>query len=122
MEVKMNKEIMGYREAMFFGLDFRQMVCSLLAVLAAVGIYFSLRDVAGDEVTGWLCMAGAALRRGDREKREEGIKTVRSQIAGKRTVGMHLIRTLNQAKKVDWEKLKVPRSVQQAIPILETAR
>lgn len=60
MEVKMNKEIMEYREAMFFGLDFRQMVCSLLAVLAAVGIYFGLRGVAGDEVTGWLCMAGAA--------------------------------------------------------------
>lgn len=60
MEVKMNKEIMEYREAMFFGLDFRQMVCSLFAVLAAVGIYFGLRGVAGDEVTGWLCMAGAA--------------------------------------------------------------
>ena len=56
----MNKEIMEYREAMFFGLDFRQMACSLLAVAAAVGIYFSLRRVAGDEVTGWLCMAGAA--------------------------------------------------------------
>lgn len=51
---------MEYREAMFFGLDFRQMACSLLAVLAAVGIYFSLRGVAGDEITGWLCMAGAA--------------------------------------------------------------
>lgn len=60
MEVKMNKEIMEYREAMFFGLDFRQMVCSLLAVLTAVGIYFGLRGVMGDEVTGWLCMAGAA--------------------------------------------------------------
>ena len=60
IEVKMNKEIMEYREAMFFGLDFRQMACSLLAVLAAVGIYFSLRDVTGEEVTGWLCMLGAA--------------------------------------------------------------
>ena len=60
IEVKMNKEIMEYREAMFFGLDFRQMACSLLAVLAAVGIYFSLRERAGEEVTGWLCMLGAA--------------------------------------------------------------
>lgn len=60
IEVKMNKEIMEYREAMFFGLDFRQMACSLLAVLAAVGIYFSLREKAGEEVTGWLCMLGAA--------------------------------------------------------------
>ena len=51
---------MDYREAMFFGLDFRQMACSLMAVLAAVGIYFSLREKAGEEVTGWLCMLGAA--------------------------------------------------------------
>lgn len=60
MEVKMNKEIRDYQESMFFGLDFRQCVFSVLAVIAALGIYFSLRDVAGDEITGWLCILGAA--------------------------------------------------------------
>ena len=60
MEIKMNKEIRDYQESMFFGLNFRQFFCSLLAVFAAVGIYFGLKDLAGDEVTGWLCMAGAA--------------------------------------------------------------
>lgn len=60
MEVKMNKEIREYQESMFFGLDFRQCVFSLLAVAAAIGIYFGLRDVTGDEVTGWLSMLGAA--------------------------------------------------------------
>ena len=60
MEIKMNKEIRDYQESMFFGLNFRQFCCSLLAVFVAVGIYFGVKDLAGDEVTGWLCMAGAA--------------------------------------------------------------
>ncbi len=60
MEIKMNKEIRDYQESMFFGLNMRQFICSLLAVLTAVGIYFGMRDLAGEEVTGWLCMAGAA--------------------------------------------------------------
>lgn len=42
------------------GLNLRQCVCSLLAILAAVGIYFGVKDLAGDEVTGWLCILGAA--------------------------------------------------------------
>ncbi len=60
MEVKMNKEIRDYQESMFFGLDFRQCVFSILAVGAALGIYFGLRDVTGEEITGWLCVLGAA--------------------------------------------------------------
>lgn len=58
MEVKMNKEIRDYQESMFFGLNFRQFFCSLLAV--AVGIYFTVRDFIGEEFTGWLCILGAA--------------------------------------------------------------
>lgn len=60
MEVKMNKEIRNYNESMFFGLDFRQCAFSLLAVLAAVGIYFGTRDILGEEFTVWLCILGAA--------------------------------------------------------------
>lgn len=60
MEVKMNKEIRNYNESMFFGLDFRQCAFSLLAVLAAIGIYFGTRDILGEEFTGWLCILGAA--------------------------------------------------------------
>lgn len=40
MEVKMNKEIRDYQESMFFGLNFRQCAFSVLAILAAVAIYF----------------------------------------------------------------------------------
>ena len=60
MEVKMNKEIRDYQESMFFGLDFRQCLFSVLAILAAVGIYFGVRNLLGEEVTGWLCVLGAA--------------------------------------------------------------
>lgn len=56
MEVKMNKEIRDYQESMFFGLNFRQCACSVLAILAAVGTYFMTRRIGVDEVRGWLCM------------------------------------------------------------------
>ena len=48
MEVKMNKEIRDYQESMFMGLDLRQCVCSVLAILTAIGIYFGMRDITGD--------------------------------------------------------------------------
>lgn len=60
MEVKMNKEIRDYQESMFMGLDLRQCVCSVLAILTAIGIYFGMRDITGQEITGWLCVLGAA--------------------------------------------------------------
>ena len=59
MEVKMNKEIRDYQESMFMGLDLRQCVCSVLAILTAIGIYFGMRDITGQEITGWLCVLGA---------------------------------------------------------------
>ena len=60
MEIKVNKEIRGYRESIFFGLSIRQFACSVLAVGAAVGIYFGLRDVVGKETVSWLCIVLAA--------------------------------------------------------------
>lgn len=60
MEVKMNKEIRDYQESMFMGLNLRQCICSVLAILTAVGIYFGLQEKVGNEITGWLCVLGAA--------------------------------------------------------------
>ena len=60
MEVKINKEIRDYTESMFFGLSLRQFLFSILAVGAAVGIYFGLQPVFGLETTSWLCIIGAA--------------------------------------------------------------
>lgn len=60
MEIKINKEICGYNEALFFGLSTRQFLCSVLAVGAAAGIYFGLKGVIGRETASWLCMVAAA--------------------------------------------------------------
>lgn len=40
MEVKINREIRNYTEAMFFGLSLRQFIFSACACVVAVGIYF----------------------------------------------------------------------------------
>ena len=60
MEVKMNKEIRNYQESMFMGLNLRQCIFSLLAIAVVVGIYFGLGKYVGQEMTGWLCILGAA--------------------------------------------------------------
>ena len=60
MEVKINKEIRDYTESMFFGLSLRQFFFSLLAVAAAVGLYFWLKPYLGTEVVSWVCVLAAA--------------------------------------------------------------
>ena len=56
MEIKINKEIRQHKETIFFGLTVRQLLCSSAAVGAAVGIYLSLHELLGDEITSWLCI------------------------------------------------------------------
>lgn len=60
MEVKINREIRDYTEAIFFGLSLRQFFFSLLAVLVAIGIYFILKPRLGMETVSWVCILGAA--------------------------------------------------------------
>lgn len=59
MEVKINREIRDYQEAIFFGLSLRQLIFAVLAIAVAVGIYFGLRNVLGSETVSWLCIVGA---------------------------------------------------------------
>ena len=59
MEVKINKEIRDYTEAVFFGLSLRQCVCSALACGVAAGLYFAQRKLTGTESLSWLCMLAA---------------------------------------------------------------
>ena len=59
MEIKINKEIRDYQEAVFMGLSLRQFLFSLLACGVAIGIYFGLKDVLGTETVSWLCIIGA---------------------------------------------------------------
>lgn len=60
IEIKIPKEIREYQESVFFGLDLRQFACSLLAVAAAVGLYFLLDRTVGAEIAGWASVLGAA--------------------------------------------------------------
>lgn len=60
MEIKINKEVRQHKETIFFGLTTRQFFCAILAVGAAVGIYFGLRGIIGQETVSWLCIVGAA--------------------------------------------------------------
>lgn len=60
MEIKINKEVRRHKETIFFGLSTRQFLCALLAVGTAVGVYFGLRGMLGQETASWLCIVGAA--------------------------------------------------------------
>lgn len=59
MEIKINKEVRQHKETIFFGLSTRQFVCAALAVVVAVGVYFLLRDVLGQETASWACIVAA---------------------------------------------------------------
>lgn len=59
MEVKINREIREYTEAMFFGLSLRQFIFSALACAAAVIFYFLLKPVLGMETVSWGCILAA---------------------------------------------------------------
>lgn len=60
MEVKINREIRGYTESMFFGLSLRQFIFSVLACVVAVSVYFPLKPIIGTETVSWLCILAAA--------------------------------------------------------------
>ena len=47
IEIKIPKEVRDYHENIFFELNTRQFICSVLAVAAAVGIYLLLKRIIG---------------------------------------------------------------------------
>ena len=51
MEVKINREIRNYTEAVFFGLSLRQIIFSACALL---------KPTLGTETTSWICILAAA--------------------------------------------------------------
>ena len=60
MEIRINKEIRNYTEAVFFGLSLRQCVFSGLACGVAAGVFFVLRPYVGMETLSWICILAAA--------------------------------------------------------------
>lgn len=60
IEVVVNKEILDYKENIFFGLSLRQFICSLAAVAIAVTVYLFFDDKLGRQMASWLCILCAA--------------------------------------------------------------
>ena len=60
MEVKINREIREYREAVLFGLSLRQVLCSVAAMGVAVLLHWLLRPHFGIGTVSWVCILGAA--------------------------------------------------------------
>jgi len=60
MEVKINKEIRNYTEALFFGLNLRQCICSFFAIGIAAGVFLLTRNTLGMEIASWVCILAAA--------------------------------------------------------------
>ena len=56
MEIKINREIRSYTEAVFFGLSMRQFLFSVLACAAAAGTYYYGRAYLGTEMLSWVCV------------------------------------------------------------------
>ncbi len=59
MEIKINREIRNYSEAVYFGLNLRQFIFSVLACGVAVSLYFLLKPFFGIEALSWMCILGA---------------------------------------------------------------
>ena len=60
MEIKIPKEVRLHKETVLFGLTLRQLLCSVLAVGAAVAVYLALGPVLGKETASWVCILSAA--------------------------------------------------------------
>lgn len=60
MEININKDIREYTEGVFFGLNIRQLICSGLAVVSAVAVYFGTKDTVSKEIITYLCIFAAA--------------------------------------------------------------
>ena len=56
MEVKINKEIRNYTEAIYFGLSLRQFFFSALGCAISVFVFFTLRGKVSTEILSWICI------------------------------------------------------------------
>jgi uncharacterized membrane protein YjjB (DUF3815 family) len=59
MEIKINREILGYTENMFFGLTLRQIIFSALAAASGCLVYMLSDKALGNELSGWLSVIAA---------------------------------------------------------------
>ncbi|MNN70370.1 PrgI family protein [compost metagenome] len=54
IEIRIPKEIRTYKEKLFFGLTLRQLICTLIAVVVNVPLYWFGRDIIGSDAASWV--------------------------------------------------------------------
>lgn len=60
IEIKVPKEVKGYKTKLFFGLNIRQLSCASAALGICVPLYMFGRKYLGDDLTSWLVIIIAA--------------------------------------------------------------
>lgn len=56
MQVKINKDIREFNEAVFWGLTLRQVICSIIACVISVITFLTLKPRIGTEMASWICI------------------------------------------------------------------
>lgn len=54
IEIRIPKEIRTYKEKLFFGLNLRQLVCTLIAIIINVPLYWFGRNMVGSDTASWI--------------------------------------------------------------------
>lgn len=54
IEIRIPKEIRTYKEKLFFGLTLRQLICTVIAILVNVPLYWFGKDIIGAEAASWV--------------------------------------------------------------------
>lgn len=54
IEIRIPKEIRTYKEKLFFGLNLRQLVCTLIAIIVNVPLYWFGRNIVGPDTASWI--------------------------------------------------------------------
>ncbi len=55
MDIQINREIKDIKETIYFGMNLRQLICSILAVIICGMLFFVLREKIGAELCSWIC-------------------------------------------------------------------
>lgn len=58
MHTEIGQDIREYQETIFFGLNMRQFICSVLGIIVAVALWMALSPRIGAELASWLCCIG----------------------------------------------------------------
>lgn len=54
IEIRIPKEIRTYKEKLFFGLNLRQLICTLIAIIINVPLYWFGKDYVGADTASWI--------------------------------------------------------------------